>query len=344
MARLSAGDMKGVLEFVGEANAFEDLEGFRSGILPGIQRLVPSDLVGYNEVDLSGGPALVITHPDQVFASAGEALSRYAHQHPLISVQMNGDGRAYKISDFLSARDFHSLELYEEIYGRIGAEDQIAFGLPGPMVIGIAMNRPRRDFSERDRSLLDLLRPHLARAYGNLVERRQNAVLSAALEGGLAMLGAAVVLVEPGGRIVAASGLGMELLDEYFPSGWDGALSTRAAGDDPLAIEGERGRLRVSATPAASGLDGHLLVLEEEPAVTVDALRTLGLTARQAEVLCLLAAGRGTEEVAASLYVSPHTVRKHVEHIYDRLGVHSRGAAVEVARRAARGVGAHPPS
>jgi hypothetical protein len=164
MARLSAADMSAALEFVGEANSFESLEEFRSGIQPGLLRLVPADLVGYNEVDLGGGPALVMTHPEQVFEGAGEALSRYAHQHPLISVQMNGDGRTYKISDFLSAREFHSLELYGQIYGRLGAEDQIAFGLPGPMVIGIAMNRPRRDFSERDRSLLDLLRPHRPRA------------------------------------------------------------------------------------------------------------------------------------------------------------------------------------
>jgi DNA-binding CsgD family transcriptional regulator len=340
MARLSAGDMSAALEFVGEANSFEDLEEFRTGILPGIQSLVPSDLVGYNEVDLGGGPALVLTHPDPLFAEAGEALARYAHEHPLISVQMNGDGRTYKISDFLSAKEFHSLDIYEQIYGKIGAEDQIAFGLPGPMVIGIAMNRPRRDFSERDRSLLDLLRPHLARAYGNLVERRQSAVLASAFEEGLDKLGAAVVLVEPGGRIVAASGLGMELIDAYFPAGWDGVSSLAASGGDPATVEGDRGRLRVSATAAAGDMEGTLLVLEEEPAVTVEALRALGLTDRQAEVLRLLAARRGTEEIAAALYISPHTVRKHLEHIYARLGVNRRdqaiAAALEVSRRAGR--------
>jgi DNA-binding CsgD family transcriptional regulator len=127
----------------------------------------------------------------------------------------------------------------------------------------------------------------------------------------------------------------MELVDAYFPGGWDGA-----AADGPLTAEGERGRLRVTPSSAAGDLDGTLLVLEEEPAVMVEALRALGLTDRQAEVLRLLAARRGTEEIAAALYISPHTVRKHVEHIYARLGVNTREAAVEqalaVSRRATR--------
>jgi DNA-binding CsgD family transcriptional regulator len=322
--------MRAALDFVGEANSFGDLDQFRTGILPGIQRLVPSDLVGYNEVVLDGGPALVLTHPRPLPDHFGEALGRLAHQHPLISVQMNGDGRTYKISDFLSAREFHTLELYDEIYSRIDAEDQIAFGLPGPMVIGIAMNRPRRDFSERDRSLLDILRPHLARAYGNLLERERGAVLATALEGGLDLLGAAVVLVEPGGRIVTASGRAMELIDAYFPAGWDGDLP--APGGRPVSAECPRGRLRVSAAPPETLPEGALLVLEEEPAVTAESLRPLGLTERQADVLRLLAAGRPTEEIAAALYISPHTVRKHIEHVYARLGVHSREQAVAVAQ------------
>ena len=335
MARLSAGDMSAALEFVGEVNALEDLEAFRTGILPGIQRLVPSDLVGYNEVDLDGGPAMVITRPVQVFEEAGEALGRLAHQHPLISVQMNGDGRTYKISDFLSRSEFHSLRLYDELYSRIGAEDQMAFGLPGPMVIGIAMNRPRRDFSERDRSLLDLLRPHLARAYGNLLQREQGAVLNRALESGLDLLGAAVVLVEPGGRIVTASALGMELIDAYFPRGWDGGLPAGGS-SKPVFYESERGRLRVLAGTDGGQAQGAVLVLEEEPAVSIETLLAHGLTARQAEVLRLLAAGRGTEEIAAALYISPHTVRKHLENIYAALGVHDREAAIAAGRRASR--------
>jgi DNA-binding CsgD family transcriptional regulator len=204
------------------------------------------------------------------------------------------------------------------------------------MVIGIAMNRPRRDFSERDRALLDVLRPHLSRAYGHLVERERSSILTGALEGGLSELGAAVVLVEPGGRIAAASGRGMELIETYLPAGWDGDPRGPEPGATPLLVESERGRLRITAVDPDGDLEGRLLLLEEEPAVSIEALRDLGLTRRQAEVLRLLSAGLAAEEVAAALYISPHTVRKHVEHIYGRLGVNSRQQAVEVARGVSR--------
>jgi DNA-binding CsgD family transcriptional regulator len=52
------------------------------------------------------------------------------------------------------------------------------------------------------------------------------------------------------------------------------------------------------------------------------------LTPRQTELLALVAAGRSTGQIAASLHLSPGTVRKHLENIFERLGVTSRTAAV----------------
>ena len=45
-------------------------------------------------------------------------------------------------------------------------------------------------------------------------------------------------------------------------------------------------------------------------------------------ILQLLATGRSNSDIAADLYVSVATVRKHLEHAYRKLGVHSRMAAV----------------
>jgi DNA-binding CsgD family transcriptional regulator len=343
MPQLPARDLHAALAFVDEAHSFADLDSFRSGILPGLERLVPCDLVGYNEVDPGGENALVITFPDPPLEIAGEALSRLAHQHPLISVQANGDGRAVKISDFLSPREFHSLELYDELYRLLGAEDQIAFGLPGPMVIGIAMNRDRRSFGERDRQMLDLLRPHLTHAHARLRERAQLGELIATLEGGLRESGTAVLALGQDGGIAAAGGAALELLSAYFPGSGEASLPAEivewragapAHGPAPLNVEGERGRLTVREV--AAGPTGPLLVLEEERAIGAEALRALGLTARQAEILQLLAQGRGTAQIAADLFISPQTVRKHLEHVYERLGVHSRAGAVSVAREAVK--------
>jgi DNA-binding NarL/FixJ family response regulator len=52
-----------------------------------------------------------------------------------------------------------------------------------------------------------------------------------------------------------------------------------------------------------------------------------GLTAREVEVLGLLARGQPNKEIARRLGVKPKTVSNHVEHIYIKLGVQSRAAA-----------------
>lgn len=41
-------------------------------------------------------------------------------------------------------------------------------------------------------------------------------------------------------------------------------------------------------------------------------------------MLALLARGRTSKYIASQLYVSPETVKVHVRHIYEKLGVHSR--------------------
>ena len=65
---------------------------------------------------------------------------------------------------------------------------------------------------------------------------------------------------------------------------------------------------------------------------SVDALAGLvgdkhGLTARELEVLRLVASGRSNKEIAAALVISEHTVARHVQNIFTKLGVPSRTAA-----------------
>lgn len=57
------------------------------------------------------------------------------------------------------------------------------------------------------------------------------------------------------------------------------------------------------------------------------------LTAREVEILKLLSQGLKTAELAKALYISPTTVRNHIQNILGKLGVHSRVEAVAVAER-----------
>ncbi|HLZ68813.1 MAG TPA: AAA family ATPase [Dehalococcoidia bacterium] len=75
-------------------------------------------------------------------------------------------------------------------------------------------------------------------------------------------------------------------------------------------------------------------LLEQAPATA--AVRPAlpdGLSARESEVLRLLAAGRSNAEIAAALVLSVHTVERHVANLYGKIGAHGRADATAYAVR-----------
>jgi DNA-binding CsgD family transcriptional regulator len=62
------------------------------------------------------------------------------------------------------------------------------------------------------------------------------------------------------------------------------------------------------------------------------AVRSLGLTARECEILALLASGQSIKEIARALGISPNTVKTHVGRLYEKLEVQNRVLALEKAR------------
>jgi DNA-binding CsgD family transcriptional regulator len=62
------------------------------------------------------------------------------------------------------------------------------------------------------------------------------------------------------------------------------------------------------------------------------AIRSLGLTARECEILALLASGQSNKEMARVLGISPNTVKTHVARVYEKLEVQRRIQAIEKAR------------
>ena len=60
-------------------------------------------------------------------------------------------------------------------------------------------------------------------------------------------------------------------------------------------------------------------------------LQKLGLTAREAEVLLWIAQGKSNGEIGAILGATENTVKKHVQHIFEKLGLESRSAATFMA-------------
>ena len=98
------------------------------------------------------------------------------------------------------------------------------------------------------------------------------------------------------------------------------ALGDRTAAD----IEFDNARVTFTELGARADLDrlGELLG-SAVPAPTGD----VGLSSREREVLAQLALGRTNREIAAALHISQHTVGRHVENVFAKLGVTSRAAA-----------------
>ncbi len=97
----------------------------------------------------------------------------------------SGDLRSIvKITDFYSARQWHSTGMYCDICRPQGYEHDLMLTLPDPAGLAAGPGRtvrlfffrgPGPDFSERDRALLVLLRPHLHQAYLDAERRRRAA-------------------------------------------------------------------------------------------------------------------------------------------------------------------------
>ncbi len=117
-----------------------------------------------------------------------EDLDRVQWEHywdcqPCSYPDRSGDLRSIsKIADFYSARQWHATGMYHDLYRPAGIEHYIQLCLPeasgqppGPgRSVRLVLSRgPGPDFSERDRALLTLLRPHLHQAYRDAERRRR---------------------------------------------------------------------------------------------------------------------------------------------------------------------------
>ena len=175
MERLGPSDYQSVLDFVRQIHAIQRMDDFPRRAMAGVSHLIESDMLTYNEIDTRRQRAFTVQEPAGAIGAAHIAtFERLAYQHPLINhYARTRESQPRKVSDFLSLTEFRRLDLYQEFFRAVGINYQMAVTIPSSngLVIGIALNRARRDFSERDRSVHDLVRPHLVQAYRNIAER-----------------------------------------------------------------------------------------------------------------------------------------------------------------------------
>ena len=115
---------------------------------------------------------------------------------------------------------------------------------------------------------------------------------------------------------------------EYIMQMW---LSPSGAGEARFEFDRGRSDFDERDRAALDLLLPHLRQLHRRAV----ARPTTVLTRRESEILAQVAEGRTNGEIAWLLRRSPHTIRKHLENAYEKLGVHTRTAAVAALRRLA---------
>jgi DNA-binding CsgD family transcriptional regulator/PAS domain-containing protein len=351
MSILGSDDLLSILDILAALRAPRSREDLARCVMPRLGKLVGSDITSYNEVNPVAREVAGFIDPDEFkLATLTAALERFMHDHPVIMhYQATGDGEALRISDFISQRELHDTGLYQELYRPLGVEYQISMTLPTrkPIIAALVFNRTHRDFSERDRTVLNTLRPHLTAAFDaarfttRLQKRlaRQNGVLENLPEG--------IVVLNGLSRIELLTQKARFWLGKYFPgparragilpeelSAW---LRLPMPVDDkievPMPVFTKRmGGDQISVRLIHSMDPGRMLILSEtRPENSAKPLESLGLTPRQAEVLLHLSRGYTSEHIARQLHISVRTVHKHLELIFQILKVNSRTAACHLA-------------
>jgi DNA-binding CsgD family transcriptional regulator len=244
--RLSAADLREVLDTlhtIGEASATS--EGFGRHGVATLPRLVSAELTTLSVCNLDTGHRSVVSNlPGAISKREIEVFDRYFYEHPLVREHgRNPNAVTRRMEDLVQPDEFKRTPLFNEYYRAIRIDHAMAVPIhvDSTLLVSFVFNRSGREFSDRDRSCLEVIRPHL----GNLYR------LTRAMD------------------------------------------SARSA-----------------------------------PVVVEDGTADLPLTAREREVLHWLAGGKTDRDIGEILGISPRTVHKHLQRIYEKLGVETRTAAV----------------
>jgi DNA-binding CsgD family transcriptional regulator len=154
-----------------------DLLGFRRAVPRIFMDLVPADHFSLADlrVDPENRSVKVLDLWESRPLSVGEihaAMERNIYEHPFTRHGMkHGMYRALILSDFLTLPQLRRTRLYKEALKPAGIGRVLAigaFGGPGLATLSLARAETAPDFTERDRTLLELLRPHFDQARVNL--------------------------------------------------------------------------------------------------------------------------------------------------------------------------------
>jgi DNA-binding CsgD family transcriptional regulator len=360
MEELVFSDTKKIHQSIQQLYTLRNPGTFGVDVLSVLNQLVPSDI-----------PCFHVIHPQKLQISRNHlpdfpgltfAQERIMYQHmgehPISRNMPQTLNGAYKISDFVSHKELHRIEeLYQQFLRPLSLEDQMTLFLPNAnpvnwyqlsqvdtTLVGVSLNRSQRSFTERDRLILNLLRPHLFQAYCNVQHYQQLQQALSQLQQTLNHLN--LVILNADGYIQSIAPQAILWLESYFakptcshqlPDHLWSWIKYQIAGLTknlgipkaclPLRIQQVGKELVIRLVVEQLGAR-YLLLLEEQILSPMNSLALLGLSHRETEVLSWVMQGKDNKAIAAQLSINISTVRKHLESIYRKFGVHSRTEAI----------------
>ena len=352
METLKWADHRRIAELVRELYGLNSVKAISQRL---IQRI--GDLIGGNSACVlfeskTVAPHVVAENVGREYQKLFPTALALRHEHPGIRYHHVHRGRAVAIADLLPLYQWKRTGLYNEVFSKLGMQEQLGASFPYalPNLCGIVVNRSRRTFTQRDRTVLNILRFHISEACKTA--KMHAAIPSPELVDTLeSLVGGNIIILNTTGTVQFCSDLAQDCLEAFFPKEkpfkgglpltvekWvrreiaafeSNALAVRPP--TPLnTLRGDRSlQIRLASTRNRTV---HFLVLRsEDPTLELKKLSSLGLGPRATEVLYWLAKGKTNGEIGIILGARPRTIEKHVEGILAKLGVENRVAAALVA-------------
>jgi DNA-binding CsgD family transcriptional regulator len=332
MAALGRRRLEAVLDFVGDARSDDGVLPFTEEGVDRLKSLVHCEYARYKEMDFARQVEIAYVpcsaersdFEDDLEEEMTKADWDELGENPCIQASRTERGGIFIASELRARGDSAAYaDRWKEELGECGgALDRMWIGIDGPSWGGFAFDRCEQTFGDGDLQLARFLQPHLGGLWRDAAIRRRLTSALWALDRDHAE---GVLLMGPSG-IDFASDRAQRLLRDYFGTTGvripDAMLDWyRNSREMPLMVLADGSELVVEAAHSGSAL------FLRERAIGLELL-----TAREREVMRCVAGGLSTNEIARRLWIQPGTARKHLEHVYRKLGVRSRTAALAKLR------------
>ncbi|VGO22240.1 helix-turn-helix transcriptional regulator [Pontiella sulfatireligans] len=338
---------KMISELLLELYTFPVSGDFFEHVLSVLDSRIPSSLSGcwFNDLDARILKCKTMNNHNDGMRQDRDELTTLLQSHPFMEYfYSNSAGPVLCTTDIMSEKEWKETSVYNEVNRTLGiVHDTNVRFYSGALCVSFSFSDSQA-MDEGSHRLLNLVAPHLGAAY-RMYNIQQ--------KGWLSNLPDHMIPLCADGRMMDCPAWARALLDQYFPhQKWNSAWNLPEDVQRWIALEIQRApvvegshkiarKLMVEARDSTLCLDlircafGFLIILEEvESLGEIDVLKKLGLTQREAEVLLWVAQGKQNSDIATILNIHTPTVRKHLEHIFQKLRCETRGAAEREALQA----------